>query len=628
MKRNIIIDYINVSSFVKLIVNERGSNVISLFRPHSKIIEFFLIKILGLFGIEYSLKKIILDRYSDTMPEKIFDRTEAIELSLSNDYIYNSDSKINDAFNFRIKNWFFCSLWRQVFIIDYVQRLNINVDAIYIASQVSNKLLLKSHFYQSELNKGHLIHYKTSSLMADEDYAYSKIRPKIKYVGTKISSLLVFFYSFLFVRFTRKTSITPIDLLIFGHNDAYKWLSLDEIIDNSSFNSKVIYPNGIAGAGKDKFHIRSIYWRDIFLFYSHMFSGVLRFYWAAKISIDLYSDLLSRWKYIYILQSLFTKYEVKIILSSHEAPISQMALAVAADNSKIVSLDSVWSIGFRPTEIAYTQNSQSDRYFLWGSWHHDLMMKSNDKSRGHIVAGYIGDAYIPLMKSSGKKFRDQQLNIFDRIITVFDSGSSEDRVPEIIYFDYLKAIILIAEEFNALVVLKVKNTNRYSEFIKSLNTERLVLHFEKGSLATALNSDVVTGVVNASLASITAVYGRQVIFYDPNKMIWDKWYSYKNSCLVVRSLPELQNFLRDHLVNEAPKVVPSPKYIDPYGDGKAQFRMQNYIQNIFDNFHLGKNKAMDIADNMYKTQWGDDKLIIKEDFNKELNEKNKIRKSS
>ena len=124
MKRNIIIDYINVSSFVKLIVNERGSNVISLFRPHSKIIEFFLIKILGLFGIEYSLKKIILDRYSDTMPEKIFDRTEAIELSLSNDYIYNSDSKINDAFNFRIKNWFFCSLWRQVFIIDYGYNLD------------------------------------------------------------------------------------------------------------------------------------------------------------------------------------------------------------------------------------------------------------------------------------------------------------------------------------------------------------------------------------------------------------------------------------------------------------------------------------------------------------------------
>ena len=99
MKRNIIIDYINVSSFVKLIVNERGSNVISLFRPHSKIIEFFLIKTLGLFGIEYSLKKIILDRFSDTMPQKIFDRTEAIGLSLSNDYIYNSDSKINEAWS-------------------------------------------------------------------------------------------------------------------------------------------------------------------------------------------------------------------------------------------------------------------------------------------------------------------------------------------------------------------------------------------------------------------------------------------------------------------------------------------------------------------------------------------------
>ena len=78
------------------------------------------------------------------------------------------------------------------------------------------------------------------------------------------------------------------------------------------------------------------------------------------------------------------------------------------------------------------------------------------------------------------------------------------------------------------------------------------------------------------------------------------------------------------MTNDIPKVALSPKYIDPYGDGKAQDRMENYIQNVFDNLHLGKNKAMHLADNIYKMQWGDDKVIIKKDSKKELNEKNII----
>jgi hypothetical protein len=52
--------------------------------------------------------------------------------------------------------------------------------------------------------------------------------------------------------------------------------------------------------------------------------------------------------------------------------------------------------------------------------------------------------------------------------------------------------------------------------------------------------------------------------------------------------------------------------------------MENYIQNIFDNLHLGKNKAMYRTDDIYKKQWGDDKVIIKDDLNKGLNEKNNL----
>jgi hypothetical protein len=623
MKRNAIIDYLNFASAFKLIKNERGSNVIALFRPQSKSLELLLIKIIGLFGIGYSLNKIVLARNADSIAPKILDRTGDIVRSVSNEYIQSPCSKVNECFDFNLKKWLFDSLWRQIFIIEYVKGLNINIDAIYISSQISNELLVKSSFYQSELSKGLVIHYKSSSLIADKGYSYAKKQHVIKYIGKNISTLIEFFYACFFVRIRRKVLITPIDFLVFAHS-TFKWLSLGDLIYNSTLKSKVVYPNDIVGSGKEAFHLKSIYWLDTYSFYRHMFIGMLRFRWAINISIKLFFELLTRWKYVYIIQSLYINHDVKIVLSGYESVISQVAVAVAADNTEIASFDCVWSIGVRPDEFASTQNSQSDRFFLWGCWHHDLMRASNDESRGHILAGYIGDAYIPLMKANGKKFRDKELNTYNKIVTVFDSGASEDMHPEAIYFDYLKAIMSIAEDINALVVLKVKNINRYTKFIKSLNTERLILHYEKGSFEAALNSDLVTGVVNSGMASISAAHGRQVVLYDPTHLVWDQWETYSDSCTIARSIPDLKNILRERLSYGFNDVTHLPKYIDPYCDGKAQQRMNNYIQNVFDNLHLGKSKALHLADNIYKDQWGDDKVLENDFLNKELNEENNI----
>ena len=101
MKKNIIIDYLNISSAIKLIKNERGLKVTALFRPQSRAIEFFLIKIIGLFGIRYSLDKMIISgRLSDNIATNIFDRTTDIVREVSKEYVYKSSSKVNDCLNF------------------------------------------------------------------------------------------------------------------------------------------------------------------------------------------------------------------------------------------------------------------------------------------------------------------------------------------------------------------------------------------------------------------------------------------------------------------------------------------------------------------------------------------------
>ena len=621
MKRNVIIDYLNISSTIKLIKNERGSNVTALFRPQSKVLESFLIKVIGLFNIKYSLDKMLTDKLSINIANNIHRRTMLTVNEISKEYIYNSSSKANKYFNFILKNWLLHELWRQVSIIEYVVALKIHFDALYIATQVNNRLLLDSSSYSPELKNRILVHYKSSSSIDDYGYGYRRKRSKIKYIGKKISNLIEVLFNLFFVKLRIKVPINKIDLLIFSHFP-YKWVNMDGI-QNLAMNSRNVYPNGMVGNDKDAFQIKSIYWSEIFSFYAHNISGIFKFLWALNISPDLFSDLIKSWKFEYMLNSLYSNYNTKIILSNYESPISKLATALASDNQKMISLDCLWSIGERPSEFAFTQNKMSDRFFVWGTWHHDLMNASRDNSGGHIISGYIGDYLFPLMKTMGKNLVDKKLNKFNKIITVFDSGSSEEGwYPKYIYIDYLKAIMLIAEEFNCLVVLKTKKgSNRYEEIFKSNDDGRLIIESELGSLVMALNSDVVIGVGSSGPVSVASAHGKQVVLYDPNNIVWNQWSSNKNFIPLVRSLPNLKIVLKNLLKDDFTLTSPSPKYIDPYGDYKAQDRVKEYIQNVFDNLYLGKSKAIFLADDAYKKQWGNDKVIIK---NKELNEKNNI----
>ena len=108
----------------------------------------------------------------------------------------------------------------------------------------------------------------------------------------------------------------------------------------------------------------------------------------------------------------------------------------------------------------------------------------------------------------------------------------------------------------------------------------------------ALNSDVVIGVGSSGPVSVASAHGKQVVLYDPNNIVWNQWSSNKNFIPLVRSLPNLKIVLKNLLKDDFTLTSPSPKYIDPYGDYKAQDRVKEYIENVFDNLYLGKSKAI------------------------------------
>lgn len=627
MQKKIIIDYLNFSSAFKLIQNERRSNVIALFKPHSNIKEVLLIKILLLFRIKYSLNKMESCNFKDNLVNKIFEITKHTTNSISDEYLSKSSSKSSNLNDFSIKKWFFHALWRQISIIEYIKNLKINENSntIYISSLVEDKLLMKSSHYQSIINNLPLVHYKTSCLINDNNYSFIRVQPKFKYVGTKISSLLEILYAVFFVKWNFKLSAEKIDFLIFSHFPE-KWVGIDKINPNSALISKIVYPDGMVGSDKkNSLNIKSIDLKELVAFYIYMFNGILKFFWAFKIHSTFFSELVSKYKLSFILKSFYKKHNVKIILSGYESPIGQVATSIASDNSSMVSFDCVWSLGERPIDFAVTQTKFCDRNFLWGQWHHDLMISSNDQSSGHIIAGYIGDHLIPIMQSQAREFRNFHIKKYKKIITVFDSGSAEDgHFSEETYIQYLEAIIHTANKFNALVVLKTKKEDkRYEDIVKS-NHDRLIIHYEKASLVSALGSDIVIGVASSTPASIAAVYGIKAILYDPNKQVCSKWKSYENSLVIIRSIQSLTKILSENLISSIARKNQYPKYIDSFGDFLAQNRIEKYIENIFDNLDLGKNEALKIADNLYQEEWGYNKVILKKDLIGEISEKNII----
>ena len=278
---------------------------------------------------------------------------------------------------------------------------------------------MKSTYYQSELSRRDIRHYRSVCSIDDSNYSYSKKKPRIKYVGYYISSLIEMLYILFYVKLRIKVPYKKIDMLIFSHFTKYKWLGLDVINNSSTLNSKIVYPNKMIDADKSQFPLEIINWHDVFSFYLHMLNGVFKFIWAIRINLNLFIDLLGKWRYAFILDTFFKKNDVRIVLSGYESTFSAVATAVASDSKQMVSFDAVWSIGERPMEFAPTQHKMSDGYFLWGQWHQDLMKASNDKSSGYIIAGYVGDSYISKMNDLSKKFRNKNLKNYSKIIRLY-----------------------------------------------------------------------------------------------------------------------------------------------------------------------------------------------------------------
>ena len=623
MKEIVYVDFLNIASFFKLAKNERGSNVTYLFRSKSRVLENLLIKILTIFGVRCKFDKMDFNKVKFNPSTKIIDNINSISSSIVDVYGCNISSKVGMFFDYSLGMSISESLWRQCSITEYLKQLDVRTGSVYISTVVNYKVLKNIG-----LCADNIIYYKSIGLFEDSGYAGGRRLARIKFFGNTVGIFIEYIYLLVRVKLKRKVFGKKIDILIFSHKEKLKWIGIDNISNYLSARCKIVRQNGLVEYGVDSFQLMSTHWKNIIKYYLHIIRGIRMFYRVSDIGFNYFFVLLEDWKKIFFLKEVFCEYEVKAILSGYESNLSQLAVALSSDSDDMVSFDCVWSIGEYPSKFVPTSFKFADRSFIWGMWHYELMLASDSRSSGYVISGYVGDCFVSKMKNKGESVFLKSDKNYDKLITIFDVGGytldylyTKENVEQ-----FIKCILDVAVEFDALVVIKTKKNmlevqdedpfnnkheipSLYKNLINKYGKDRMVFLYESSSLISALRSDVVIGMSSSTLASVSSVHGIPSIMYDPSKVVWSKWNLGISAYNLAYTLEKVDSLLRSILRKDKTEDNFITEYIDPFADGKSQMRMAKYIEDTLYSLTNKKDKPLIYADKRYISKWGVDKIM-------------------
>ena len=505
---------------------------------------------------------------------------------------------------------------------EYLKQLDVRTGSVYISTVVNYEVLKNIC-----LCTDNIIYYKSIGLFEDNGYAGRRRLARIKFFGNTVGIFIEYIYFLVRVKLKRKVFGRKIDILLFSHKEKLNWIGIDNISNYLSAHCKIVRQNGLVEYGVDSFQLMSTHWKNIIKYYLHLIRGVRMFYRVSDIGFNYFFALLEDWKKIFFLKEVFCEYEVKAILSGYESNLSQLAVALSSDSDDMVSFDCVWSIGEYPSKFVPTTCKFADRSFIWGMWHYELMLASDSRSSGYVISGYVGDCFVSKMKKKGESVFLKSDKNYDKLITIFDVGGynfdhlyTKEKVEQ-----FIKCILDVAVEFDALVVIKLKNKlelqdedpfnnkheipSLYKNLINKYGKNRMVFLYESSSLISALRSDVVIGMSSSTLASVSSVHGIPSIMYDPSKVVWSKWNLGISAYNMAYTLEKVDSLLRSILHKDKTEDNFITEYIDPFADGKSQMRMAKYIEDTLYSLTNKKDKPLIYADKRYISKWGVDKIM-------------------
>jgi len=326
------------------------------------------------------------------------------------------------------------------------------------------------------------------------------------------------------------------------------------------------------------------------------------------------------------LETLFRNFQIKLLWTNIEG-IDRQATAAAIAIHRVggVSLGSTWSVYAYPDMTG--QRNTNDIFFAWGKRHVTIFQGANAACQNFIMSGYLGDFYLPGFQKEAQKLRGKWLNEFGPkfVICYYDNIFLRNiyvtRSSVLNFFNHLLPWLKKRPEI--LFVFKSKKRDAFENYpveIKEILMEmekkkQLVYSSELADLAPGLASDVIIGLYTATLPSLLASYGKEVILFD-NHRLYKEWpvFGLKNVTFVEKAaeVPYVLEGVLEKQRTAQKNIAPCPSELDPFCDGKATARINDYFSDLLTGLKMGNGSdaAISVANERYRAKWGSDKVLL------------------
>ncbi len=349
--------------------------------------------------------------------------------------------------------------------------------------------------------------------------------------------------------------------------------------------------------------------------------------WVFKTS----KELLYRFSYW---KSFYKAFNIKIDIDIEQAGFNPICKAITLD-----VLGGVL-VGYQRSELfggkgLFFGGFPHHVFFSWNKRGIENLMENDNRNNSYIISGYCYDYVFKEHLKECDLLRRQLKGLgVHFVIALFDNifGAHSHFSKDMLESFYKSFFNWVLQDKSIGLVLKPKkhwfikeNLQEIEDIIKQAeSTGRcIVLPDSQGSFPSRASkiSDIAVGIGISSALIESVLAGTRGILCDLthhrshyfSKVGHNKIY-FDSIELLIESLKQYKQNINDK--NNLGDFSFCSDLLDPYRDGKANFRIANYIESLLNGFEQGRNRGTIIGNSnkQYKKVWGDNKVIEVQDY--------------
>jgi hypothetical protein len=592
----VIVDYLNLGALFSM-VSHRGNcrRVRVLFRARNRWLERVVEQILSGFGFE-----ILYVAYSAQQTYR--SHTELADEMVAR-FLANYDVAALGGvyFHNRLGQMFFARVYRLASMLAFIRHYTELWDAeqIYFAG---NRLW--RHIHRDPALDG-VIFYRALAGMDDRNYTPPYRPSQLFGVRPLLRSIVQFIISVLAINpagWPRKLELDAI-LCLHPNTPKRRWFGQEEVkraVGRFGLLNKKLNVNGRF------YRCRRVPLAHLSSYLKHGIRGRFLLSVARPLGLSACFLIFGRWMHAFQLAQMFDDLQPAVFYSNYESDDTLLIQHVLKSRN-CVSAASTYSGGIFPMcfEVSH-QVKNADIYFVWGSYFSELCRSSGDLSRKHVVVGYVGDHYRGEFIKEAKALRwDKE----KKVVTVYDSTFYDDLfINREDTFRFVELIVRRVVNKGARVIIKSKiGLDKYNDLCQEF-PQSVALALDKASISAAMAADIVIGYLSSSPVLIAGVWGKPIILFDPNGMIWEQTIDCIGSYIATTEEELLRRI--DDFLNGANIRSPYLHSIDPFGDGRAIERIADVLKELITlNENEERSVVLKSVLQRYGDRWGKDKVI-------------------